>query len=123
MTPTGSGTWRRRPDTKWRLSETALQERLAQQSGVLDDAARFVKPGGRIVYITCSLFPAENTAQAAAFRQRHVGFSAIDGTDLLARRNPHLAGMVTADGAGGLLLSPGRTGTDGFFVAVLEKSA
>ncbi|MCB1382733.1 MAG: RsmB/NOP family class I SAM-dependent RNA methyltransferase [Notoacmeibacter sp.] len=120
---TGSGTWRRRPDTKWRLSEAALQERLAQQAGVLDDAARFVKPGGRLVYITCSLFPAENTAQLAAFRERHAGFGALDAQELVARRHPPLAGKVTSDGAGGILLSPGRTGTDGFFIAVLEKSA
>ena len=120
---TGSGTWRRRPDTKWRLSEGALQERLAQQAEVLDDAARFVKPGGRLVYITCSLFPAENTHQVSAFRGRHADFEAADGSGMLARRHPQLVGKVTPDGEGGLLLSPAITGTDGFFVAVMEKSA
>ena len=64
---TGSGTWRRRPDAKWRLSERALGERLAEQTALLDQAARFVKPGGRLVYVTCSLFPEENGEQIAAF--------------------------------------------------------
>src|SRR6185295_449101 len=68
---TGSGTWRRRPDAKWRLTRRQLDARLAEQQAILQDAARFVKPGGRLVYITCSLFREENQLQIAGFRERN----------------------------------------------------
>ena len=64
---TGSGTWRRRPDAKWRLTQKQLDVRTGEQKAILDAAKAYVKPGGRLVYITCSVFPAENAGQIDAF--------------------------------------------------------
>ena len=97
---TGSGTWRRHPDTKWRVSPEQLDRRTAEQSAVLCDAARFVKPGGRIVYVTCSLFAEENEDRVAAFIADRGDFSL--GTH---RR-----------------MTPLRDGTDGFYAAEITKS-
>lgn len=113
---TGSGTWRRRPDAKWRLSAGQLADRVAEQAAILDEGVRYVKPGGTLVYITCSILDAENGAQAAAFLARHPDFAAVpadrawhalmSGSGVRARFVP----------AGGLAISPNLTGTDGFFV-------
>lgn len=99
---TGSGTWRRHPDTKWRLTPDQLERRMAEQDAVLDQAAAFVKPGGRLVYVTCSLFAEENEDRVAAFLERTTAFS--------------------PDGPG-TRMSPLQSGTDGFFVQALAKSA
>jgi tRNA and rRNA cytosine-C5-methylases len=112
---TGTGSWRRHPDTKWRLTPEALAKRQADQDLVLDDGARFVKPGGRIVYVTCSVLPEEDENRVAAFLQRHPGFARRPASD-----DPKLAQYLTAEGD--LRLSPRTSGTDGFYVAVLEKS-
>jgi 16S rRNA (cytosine967-C5)-methyltransferase len=110
----GTGSWRRHPDTKWRLSEDALRKRQADQDQVLDHGAGFVKPGGRIVYVTCSILPEEDEDRVAAFLGRHPEFQARPATD-----DPELAPFLTPDGF--LRLSPRTSQTDGFFVAVLEK--
>ncbi len=75
---TGTGTWRRHPDAKWRMRPNALALRVEEQAGVLNHAMRFVKPGGRLVYITCSLLDEENGAQIKAFRARHPDFALVD---------------------------------------------
>lgn len=111
----GTGSWRRHPDTKWRLTAAALEKRQAEQDLVLDQAAAFVKPGGRIVYVTCSVLPAEDEDRVAAFRARHPQYALRPATD-----DPTLARWLTPDGF--LRLSPRTAGTDGFFVAVLEKT-
>ncbi|MCR5880068.1 RsmB/NOP family class I SAM-dependent RNA methyltransferase [Phenylobacterium sp. J367] len=111
---TGTGSWRRHPDTKWRLTEDTLKKRQADQDQVLDDGARFVKPGGRIVYVTCSILPDEDEDRVAAFLERHPEFQVRPATD-----DPKLAANLTPDGF--LRLSPRASQTDGFFVAVLEK--
>src|ERR1700757_2503985 len=72
---TGTGTWRRNPDAKWRMRPGALEIRLKDQAEVLDRAASLVKPGGRIPYIPCSVLPAENGEQIRAFLGRHTGFT------------------------------------------------
>jgi 16S rRNA (cytosine967-C5)-methyltransferase len=110
----GTGSWRRHPDTKWRLTPQALERRLAEQDLVLDQATAFAKPGGRIVYVTCSVLPEEDEDRVAAFLQRHAGFAVRPATD-----DPMLAKWLTPEGF--LRLSPRTAGTDGFFVAVLEK--
>lgn len=124
---TGSGTWRRRPDAKWRLTENALAKRLEEQDAVLDRAAGFVKPGGRLAYVTCSLIAEENAERITAFLERHAddGFSVADAgarwNDLL----PHGAGRgrITALGDGSVItMTPRLTGTDGFFFALLERA-
>ena len=110
---TGTGTWRRHPDTKWRLTPEQLERRMAEQDTVLDQAAPQVKPGGRLVYVTCSILAEENEDRLTAFRERHPQF---------AGKPIALAGLpVTPEGY--LRMTPLRTGTDGFFVAVLERSA
>lgn len=119
---TGTGTWRRHPDAKWRMRPTSLDLRIGEQREVLETAARYVKPGGRLVYITCSLLDAENGAQVAAFVERHPDFSVVDPARNAEARN--LAALAQhKDRRGlGLLLTPHRTNTDGFFIACLERS-
>jgi len=118
---TGAGTWRRRPDTKARLTPELLATRTAEQASILEDASRYVRPGGRLVYITCSLLAEENIDQVAAFRQAHDDFAPID---LAALWPQVLDGTpVAADAAGGLTLTPFRTGTDGFYIAALKRAA
>ncbi len=114
----GTGTWRRRPDSKWRLSPEALQRRIAEQALILDEAIAFVRPGGALVYVTCSVLPEENGDQIDALLARHPSFTPID----LAALWPEISAAPPPEGlAGGRLqLSPHRDGTDGFFVAGLR---
>ncbi len=108
---TGSGTWRRHPDAKWRLSPESLQRRLNEQRKVLDQASLFVRPGGRLVYVTCSVFTEENEEQVEAFVARNAAFK-VRPLDLFA---DHLTPQ------GYLRLSPRSAGTDGFFAALLDR--
>jgi 16S rRNA (cytosine967-C5)-methyltransferase len=120
---TGSGAWRRNPDAKARLTPRAFEQRLAQQRAVLDLGARLVKPGGRLIYATCSVLPPENEDQVGAFFQRTPGFAAIDAERLTAPLGPK-AGAFLAAARGKhnrILMSPRRTGTDGFFLVGLQK--
>lgn len=110
----GTGSWRRHPDTKWRLTAETLARRQADQDQVLDDGVGFVKPGGRMVYVTCSVLPEEDEDRVAAFLQRHPGFARRPAT-----AEPEITGFLTPDGD--LRLTPRSSGTDGFYVAVLEK--
>jgi 16S rRNA (cytosine967-C5)-methyltransferase len=110
----GSGSWRRHPDTKWRLTPETLEKRMADQDAVLDAGAPFVKPGGRMVYVTCSVLPQEDEDRVSAFLARTPGFAVVSATD-----DPKLAPHLTPDGF--LRLTPRTSGTDGFFVAMLEK--
>ncbi|CAN7371642.1 RsmB/NOP family class I SAM-dependent RNA methyltransferase [Mesorhizobium amorphae] len=119
---TGSGTWRRRPDAKWRLTQRQLDQRKGEQSAILDAAKAFVKPGGLLVYITCSVFDAENSDQVAAFRERHDGFSAVDHRALWDGHFPGHAAAVRIGAAGGISLSPALSATDGFYVCALRRS-
>jgi 16S rRNA (cytosine967-C5)-methyltransferase len=120
---TGTGTWRRNPDAKWRIRPGALEVRLKAQAEVLDRAAPLVKPGGRIAYVTCSVLPAENNAQVRAFLARHGEFAVVpprETTAALWDKADDFA-AATLQSAEGLLMTPRRTGTDGFFVSVLKK--
>ena len=114
---TGVGTWRRNPDAKWRIRQGSLEERLKQQDAVLARAATFVRPGGRIAYITCSVLPQENEARLAAFLERRPGWRALPAKEL-AFALPQLEAFKSR-GDEGLLLTPARTGTDGFFFSVV----
>jgi 16S rRNA (cytosine967-C5)-methyltransferase len=117
----GSGTWRRRPDSKWRLRPHALSERQKEQDAVLAHAATFVKPGGRLVYVTCSILPEENSDRIAAFTGANPDFSIVPYGDVWCvafESDP----PPSADGRSDtLLLTPQSHATDGFFIAVLEK--
>ena len=116
---TGTGTWRRRPDAKWRLRETSLERRREEQDAVLAEAASFVRPGGRLVYVTCSLLASENRPRVDAFLADHPTFErvAVAGLDDVFDAAPK-----RDDGAGGAILTPLTTGTDGFYVSVLRRS-
>lgn len=110
---TGSGTWRRSPDSKWRLRPNALAKRLEEQRAALAMAAPLVKPGGRLVYVTCSVLPEENEDQAAAFLASNPDFAAIG-----------LNGAFPAyQRALGLQMTPLLTGCDGFYAAAFERRA
>ena len=111
----GSGAWRRHPDTKWRLTPETLARRMAEQDAVLDQGAGFVKPGGRLVYVTCSVLPVENEDRVAAFLAGHPAFAVRPASDA-----PELAERLTGEGF--LRLSPKTASTDGFFVAVLTRA-
>ena len=120
---TGSGTWRRNPDAKWRTRPGALEQRIKDQDEVLDTAAKFVKPGGRILYITCSVLCEENEDRVAAFLARHAGFSSVEPAALATQAKlESLIPFVSAHGYG-IRLSPLTTATDGFFVAALARPA
>lgn len=113
---TGTGTWRRNPDARLRLRELDLEELRPKQAGILDDAARLVRVGGRLVYATCSLLNEENEAQIEDFLGRHEGFRSVP----LAEAWP-LHAPAPSEGPY-LSLTPLRHGTDGFFAAVLERT-
>ncbi|MDE2445076.1 MAG: RsmB/NOP family class I SAM-dependent RNA methyltransferase [Alphaproteobacteria bacterium] len=118
----GSGAWRRKPDAKWRLQPKQLEQRQKDQRDVLAQGAGLVKAGGRLIYITCSVLPEENTEQVKAFLAKNKDFKIIPYTE----QWKHAVGGVapkSADGnANTLLLSPLQHGTDGFFVAVMQKT-
>lgn len=121
----GTGTWRRNPDAKWRMRPGALEVRLKDQVEVLDRAAAMVKPGGRIAYVTCSVLPAENNEQVRAFVARHPEFSVVPPEEtasvLWDKAEDFAKAALRSDE--GWLMTPRRTGTDGFFVSVLKRSA
>ena len=118
---TGSGTWRRRPDAKWRLSPQQLEARLAEQAAILDTASRYVKPGGRLAYVTCSVFTQENADQARAFLQRGSAFRSIDHERLWHDTFPQAAGLAHIDRETGIVLTPATSGTDGFYFVAFER--
>jgi 16S rRNA (cytosine967-C5)-methyltransferase len=119
---TGVGTWRRNPDAKWRLRPGSLDVRRKEQAAVLDRAAALARPGGRIVYITCSILPEENDDALAAFLERNGGFKPLPQADVLAQAGLGQLSALTHATAFGLQMTPHRTGTDGFFVAVLQRA-
>ena len=114
----GAGTWRRNPDAKWRLRPEDLTELQALQRRILESACRLVRPGGRLVYVTCSLLPAENAEQIDWFTAQRPDFTLFPITDVWAGV---IGGDCPASGPT-LALTPARNGTDGFFVAVLERA-
>jgi 16S rRNA (cytosine967-C5)-methyltransferase len=118
---TGAGTWRRRPDAKWRLSAAQLAQRCNEQAGILESAKKYVKPGGRLVYVTCSLFPEENAEQVERFCAASPDFTFADHQSRLAALIPGLRPEETYLSQQGVTLTPRLTGTDGFFVSVMER--
>jgi 16S rRNA (cytosine967-C5)-methyltransferase len=120
---TGTGTWRRNPDAKWRMREGSLEIRLKEQVEVIDNACSFVREEGVLIYVTCSVLPEENDQQVSALLARHPAFERIDLTASPAfRAMPSLASAVRKTGHG-LMLTPLRTGTDGFYVSALRRKS
>lgn len=120
---TGTGTWRRRPDTKWRLNQKNLEERISQQEEALASAAQFVRPGGHLIYVTCSVLPEENEAQVYGFCDDNPEFEILSAADIWAglfgtdKPQPWSADMKT------VTLTPASTGTDGFFFCLMQRKA
>lgn len=112
----GLGTLRRNPDLKWRQSPASVEELTRKQAAILQGAARLVKPGGRLVYATCSLLKEENEAIVDAFLAANPAFSLLDCAQLLK------AQRIDLDTGGYLSLLPHVHATDGFFAAALERA-
>ncbi len=113
----GSGAWRRQPDARWRLTEADLARYRAAQQEALTGAAGLVRPGGRLIYVTCSLMPEENEDQVQAFLQKKPDFA----TRPVAEVWTSVIGPDCPATSPFLALTPAGHGTDGFFVAVLER--
>ena len=112
---TGTGTWRRNPDARPRLTERDLTELVAKQAMILDQASKLVRKGGRVVYATCSVLLEENEAQVQSFLSTHPDFAVVPVAQAWPLPTP-----APCDGDF-LSLTPLRHGTDGFFAAVIER--
>lgn len=112
----GTGTWRRNPDARWRVLGLGLDHLLPLQARILASAARLVRPGGRLVYATCSMLTEENEEQVAAFLAAHPAFHVVP----LCEAAPQLTDSAHPDY---LSLTPARHNTDGFFAAVMQRDA
>ncbi|WP_428155946.1 RsmB/NOP family class I SAM-dependent RNA methyltransferase [Brevundimonas sp.] len=122
----GSGTWRRRPEDAWRLTVEEVEKLHALQVRILSQAGKLVKPGGRLVYVTCSMLARENEASADAFEAANPDFRPVAVADVLsAPQLSEAARAKFAELASGarLRLSPATADTDGFFAAVYERTA
>ncbi|HZU89610.1 MAG TPA: RsmB/NOP family class I SAM-dependent RNA methyltransferase [Stellaceae bacterium] len=115
----GTGTWRRNPDAKWHVGPADLAELMARQRDILKSAARLVRPGGRLVYATCSLLCEEDEDQAEVFLAERPDFALVPAAEAWCET---IGGMMPGDGPY-LRLSPARHGTDGFFVAIFARRA
>lgn len=123
----GTGTWRRRPDSKWRLKPAQLEKRLQDQREILQAAAIYVKPGGRLLYATCSFLIEEDEDRVAEFLADAPEFTEQDAAAAVIA-----SGQLTNAGAalvtqfrgptGSVRLTPRRAGTDGFFFALLQRA-
>ncbi len=116
---TGTGTWRRNPNARWTLTPADLAELVELQSRILESASRLVKPGGRLVYVTCSLLADENEDRVTAFLGGGAPFRIVPVADLW----PSAVGGICPTKEQFLELSPARDATDGFFIAILERTS
>jgi 16S rRNA (cytosine967-C5)-methyltransferase len=117
---TGTGTWRRNPDARLRTEPADLTELCAKQSEILTMGSDLVRPGGRLVYATCSLLPEEDEAQVQAFLDRHPDFTPLPLAEVWAEVGA--AGAPPSNGSY-LVTTPARHGTDGFFAAILQRKS
>lgn len=120
---TGTGTWRRNPDAKWRMRPGALEQRNKEQAEVLDRAASLVKSGGRIAYVTCSILTEENDDRVQAFLATHPEFEKAEPDFSMLGSNGEEFRRAALATAAGLLMTPKRTGTDGFYFSLLKRKA
>lgn len=120
---TGTGTWRRRPDAKWRLDQKNLETRLQQQEEVLSEAAPFVRPGGHLIYITCSVLPEENENQIYSFIEDNPQFELVSAGEVWEELFGHDKPAPWSSDMKTVTLTPASTDTDGFFFSVLERKA
>jgi 16S rRNA (cytosine967-C5)-methyltransferase len=111
---TGTGTWRRQPELRWRLTPERISYLMSVQDGLLDQAAALVRPGGRLLYATCSILGCENQDRIIAFQSRHPGFAPLNLAENWPENPP--PGLEQDFRA-----SPATTGTDGFYCAALSR--
>lgn len=114
----GSGTWRRAPDAKYRLTEKQLESIKRAQTEILETAAKHLTDNGRIIYMTCSVLPEENKTQIEAFLEKHPELSVVNMRELWERKLEKIYPFAEEKY---LHCSPLTTGTDGFFVCVMQK--
>ncbi|WP_332702607.1 RsmB/NOP family class I SAM-dependent RNA methyltransferase [Devosia sp.] len=119
---TGTGTWRRRPDTKWKLSPELLAQRVGEQAAILAEGQLYLKPGGVLVYITCSILPEENDDQVAAFLAANPGFASVASEALWQAAFGTTLPPNLDTAQGGIALTPHLTGTDGFYFNALRTA-
>ena len=120
---TGTGSWRRNPDAKWRIRPGALEQRQKEQAEILERAATLLKSGGRIAYVTCSVLDEENGAQVRGFLSHHEEFSVQPPIEVAKALGDRTAAFTKAARLSdeGILMTPRTTETDGFFVSVLRR--
>jgi 16S rRNA (cytosine967-C5)-methyltransferase len=117
----GTGTWRRKPETKWKLTQKTFETRMIEQKGILERSAVLVRNGGRLVYFTCSVLPGENIRQVEGFLKAHPDFKIVPYAEQWRQTIGGIA-PKSADGREDtLLLTPHSHGVDGFFVAVMVR--
>ena len=121
---TGTGSWRRNPDAKWRMRPGALEQRQKEQVEILDRAVPLVKAGGRIAYITCSVLEEENDSQARGFLARHPEFAVQPPTEVIKSLGERAFMFAKAARLSelGTLMTPRATDTDGFYVSVMRRA-
>jgi len=119
---TGVGTWRRKPDAKWRLSEDALERRVKEQASVLNEAQDFVKLGGFLIYVTCSILAEENEHQVYSFLERYDNFTLLSAGEVWEDRFGTDGPKPWSEDGLTVTLTPASTDTDGFFFAVMERT-
>lgn len=117
----GTGVWRRRPDSKWRLTREQIEARVAAQRDILKTAARLVRPGGRLAYVTCSVLRAENEAQAKWFLGSHAEFAEDEPLRFAEEKGIALPPSAAVRGRPGYLMAPHTHGTDGFYFAAFRR--
>jgi 16S rRNA (cytosine967-C5)-methyltransferase len=120
---TGSGTWRRKPDLKWRSSKEKLNENIKAQHDIIREASKFVKVGGKLIYVTCSVFDSENDGQISDFLNSNSTFKLINYQTQWKYDENNIPKNAKSHNEDTLLLSPMTHNTDGFFVAILERLA
>lgn len=118
---TGTGTWRRRPDTKWRLTQKNLDERTSQQQEALAQAGEFVRPGGALLYVTCSVLPEENEAQVNRFAAQNPDFEVVETLGSWGKLFGKDAPKPRSSDGKTITLTPASTDTDGFFFSRLQR--
>ncbi|KAA0699223.1 RsmB/NOP family class I SAM-dependent RNA methyltransferase [Neorhizobium sp. P12A] len=120
---TGTGTWRRRPDTKWRLTQKNLDERIGQQQEALAQAAQFVRVGGMLIYVTCSVLPEENEAQVNRFTANNPEFEIVEAQSSWNALFGNDAPKPRSSDGKTITLTPASTDTDGFFFCRMQRKA
>ncbi len=119
---TGSGTWRRRPDIKWKLNQNRLNEKIKQQREILENSKKFVKKGGQLAYISCSILQQENDEQIEQFLRENKDFTLKKANIFWQEHFPLEQELKPYFTQYGLILSPASCQTDGFYISILERS-